>query len=393
VDFEIPNVSVIIPAYNQAIYLGEAIQSVLDQDYHCYEIILVDDGSTDDTREVVAQFEFKVRYIYQQNRGLSAARNTAIKNARGEFIALLDSDDVWLPKFLEKTVTLLCNNPHAALVYSGYRYIDSQGVEIGVPNQRVVPPDLAYQTLVMDGCWIIPSAVVFRRNLAFEAGLFDEELKAVEDLDLWIKLSRKGSVIGLPDVLVKYRRHASNMTKDPGHMMCAHLKLIEKNFGPWEGGKIVDVQKESIYSRHFVSGTERFLINNNFRESVNYFLQLLRLNPVKALSLTVWRSFCRAYIPLEFRNNPDYLINFEKMELSVLKFLDEINTQLELSEPMKSMQCKIRVSAYLALAEEGRIAGNFIFFRKYMYAILSLEPKAIFSKPFWGRVLHYFGVF
>jgi glycosyltransferase involved in cell wall biosynthesis len=386
-----PKVSVIIPAYNQAIYLGKAIQSALDQTYQDREIIVVNDGSTDNTAEIASHYQDQVIYIYQENRGLAGARNTAINNARGEFIALLDSDDVWLPEFLEKIVPVLSSNPQAAMVYSGYRYIDSKGIEIGIPQQKVVPPDLVYQTFVIDGNWINACTVVFRKNLAFEAGLFDEELKALEDFDLWIKLSRKGSVIGIPDLLVKYRRHDSNMTSDPGHMMRARLRLIEKNFGFLNGGEKNDSKKTIIYSRHFASGAKNYLVVDNFGESVNYFNRLLRLTPEKAFSMPVWRSFCRAHIPLEFSNDPSYLIDLEKMESTVLRFLDEIDNQLEKIESMKSMQCKIRISAYLALAEEGRLEGNFNFFQKYMYAILSLYPKAIFSRPFWGRVLRYFG--
>lgn len=384
-----PRVSIVIPAYNQAAYLGEAIQSALNQTYRDYEIIVVNDGSTDTTSEIASRYKDQIVYICQENRGLSGARNTAIRNARGEFIALLDADDVWLPEFLEKAVPLFSSYPQAAMVYSGYRYIDSQGNEIGVPTRKVVPPDLATQIFLKYGNWLVPSAVVFRRDFAIEVGLFDEELKAVEDTDLWMKLSRKGLMVGIPDDLVKYRRHGSNMTKDPSHMICALIKYFEKRYGSLDITSDTDLQKIAEYCKLFRSATERYLAFGDFDNSVKYFIQLISLDFAFSISMPVWRSFCRAPIPLEFRNDPNYAIAFEEMESTMLKFLNEIDQQLEHTKAMKYIHRKIRISAYLALAEEGRITGNSGFFWKYMFATFSLDPRVMFSRAFWGRVLRY----
>lgn len=389
---QLPRVSVIIPAYNQAAYLEEAIESALKQNFRDYEIVVVNDGSTDDTSEVASHFDGQIVYIFQENLGLAGARNTAIKNARGEFIALLDSDDVWLPEFLDKTVAVLSNNPKASMVYTGNCYIDLNGNEIGVQNTKVVPPDLVYQTFLKNGNWFVPSAVVFRRNLAIQVGLFDEELRAVEDFDLWIRLSRLGLVIGLPDALVKYRRHSSNMTKDPAHMMRARIKLAEKLFGPLENGETNDYQKISSYSLLYTVGVKSFLAVGNLTESVTHFFRLLRLNPEVALSMPTWRKFCRVHIPIENDNDPNFSVDFEMMESTVLQFLDEINKEAKLTDYGNSMRRKIRISAYLSLAEEGRIAGNSSFFTKYLFAILMLDPKMLLSRVFWGLVMRFIGV-
>ena len=128
-----PVVSAIIPTYNFGRFLGEAIQSVLDQTFTDFELIVVDDGSTDDTREVVGSFnDSRIRYIYQENRGLPAARNTGIKASRGEYIAFLDSDDIWLTQNLELKVKSLDSHPDAGLVCSdGYNFDDATGAIIG----------------------------------------------------------------------------------------------------------------------------------------------------------------------------------------------------------------------------------------------------------------------
>jgi glycosyltransferase involved in cell wall biosynthesis len=372
-----PLVSVVIPAYNQGEYLGEAIQSALNQTFQDYEIIVVNDGSTDNTSEIISHYQGQIIDIYQENRGLSGARNTAIANARGEFIALLDSDDVWLPEFLEKTVALLSNDPQASMVCSGYSFIDSQGNEIGVPNLKVAPPNL------------VPSAVIFRKSLATEVGLFDEEIGPVADTALWMRLLSIGSLMCIPEALIKYRRHSSNMSKDPTTMVLALTKYYEKRYGPLDITRDNEVQKIAAYRKLFQSGARRFLAFGDFYRSVKYFIQLNSLDSSSSLSMLVWRSFCRAQIPLEFSNDPNYKIDFEKMESMVLKFLEEIDNQLKRTGNMDSMQRKIRISAYLALAEEGRIAGNFRFFLKYLYTIFLQDPKAMFSRVYWGRVLRY----
>ena len=122
-----PKVSVIIPTYNRAAYVKEAIDSVLGQSYEDYEIIVVDDGSSDDTNAVVKGFgDSRIRYIYQKNKGISGARNTGIRNARAQFVALLDSDDIWFPQILELEVPILDQNPDLCLVYSKAHAMDQE---------------------------------------------------------------------------------------------------------------------------------------------------------------------------------------------------------------------------------------------------------------------------
>lgn len=197
-------VSVIIPAYNAERFIGQAIQSVLDQTYTNWELVIINDGSTDNTAEIVKEFDDpRVTYIYQENRGLSAARNTAIRNANAEIIALLDSDDLWEPEFLEKMMGLIERHPDAAAVYCGFQYIDNQGKDIGIPQSKMFPPEEIYRTLICDGNWLVPCAVVFRKQLAELAGLFDETISPVADADLWTRLAANHPLIGLPEVLVK----------------------------------------------------------------------------------------------------------------------------------------------------------------------------------------------
>jgi len=187
-----PTVSVIIPTYNRAHLVARAIQSVLDQTYQDFELIIVDDGSTDNTEEVIKGFQQKdSRIIYlehDQNKGGSAARNTGIKASRGEYIAFLDSDDECLPEKLGKQIVHLNNNYiNAFISYTGYFKIDDKG------DSSVFKPT-KHGNIYNDQLWedhVSPtSAVMVKRNCFEEVGLFDESLPARQDYDMWLRLSQ-----------------------------------------------------------------------------------------------------------------------------------------------------------------------------------------------------------
>ena len=141
---EYPLVSIIIPNYNHAQFVGDAINSVLVQDYRNIEIIVVDDGSTDDSREVIGQFGDQVKYIYQKNAGLSAARNTGIRASKGIFIGVLDADDMYEPAFINTLVGSLEANPDADGIYCGYQFVDQENNLLPQLENRPVPSDELY---------------------------------------------------------------------------------------------------------------------------------------------------------------------------------------------------------------------------------------------------------
>ena len=191
-----PDVSVIIPCYNHGHYLSYALESVLAQTYNDWEAIVVDDGSSDNTPEVTAQLnDPRIHYIYQNNQGLSSARNTGICASLAEAIALLDADDVWDPNFLEKMMNSLANNPQSAAVYCGYKYIDQDGINIGFQEVKIIPAEKVHDILYKQGNWLLPSSVIFRKGLAEAVGLFDESLQGIEE---WDKLPENEIEIDVP---------------------------------------------------------------------------------------------------------------------------------------------------------------------------------------------------
>ncbi len=216
-------VSVIIPAYNSAKHIDECLQSVFNQTYSRTEIVVVDDGSVDSTREVLAPYiwQGKIKYLYQANQGPAAARNLALRNSIGEFVAFVDADDVWLPQKLEKQIAILTNNEEVGMVYSDSEWFGEEGgrrKEISYENRKAeyFRRGRIYNALL--GFNFIPTmSVVVRRSILKKTGLFLEEIRVHrfsfgEDLELWLRIARICNVEFTPEKLVKRRIHPAQIT-------------------------------------------------------------------------------------------------------------------------------------------------------------------------------------
>lgn len=207
-----PEVSVIIPTYNRGWILKEAIDSVLAQDFTDFELIVVDDGSTDDTKKILDDYNRDLVVIRQSNKGVSAARNRGINAAAGRLLAFLDSDDLWLPGKLATQVAFFDANPSAVI---------NQTEEIWIRNGVRVNPKVRHHKFTgmifersLALCLVSPSAVMVKRSLFDEVGLFDEDLPACEDYDLWLRISWRYPVhlIETP-FIIKRGGHADQLSK------------------------------------------------------------------------------------------------------------------------------------------------------------------------------------
>lgn len=234
---EAPLVSVIIPTYNAGRFVGQAVQSVLEQTYRPYEIIVVDDGSTDGTKDVLQQFNNCIKYLYQENRGPSAARNEGIKIAAGEYICFLDADDLWTPNKLEAQIALMERSRHIGLVFSDHEQFDGDRVvsrsflaEKAFCSEliRHTPIQRAFEKLVVEN-FISTPTVMIRKECLDKVGLFDESVKSIEDLDMWLRISAHFEIACLPLILCKRRIHNSNISRVPELSDPAHVMVLENN--------------------------------------------------------------------------------------------------------------------------------------------------------------------
>lgn len=214
-----PLVSIIMPAYNSERFIAESIESVIVQTYTNWELIIIDDGSTDNTGKIIKQYAQKdnrIKSIYQRNQKQGKARNTGLENSKGELIAFLDSDDLWIPEKLKIQVSFLANNEVDLLYSNGYVFSNNLGNLTGRLHMQIgfFQGDLAIKRL-LESNFIPILSVLTKRQAILEVGGFDEDLhiQNIEDYHLWLKMILNGCLIyGMPDSLVYYRQHESQVT-------------------------------------------------------------------------------------------------------------------------------------------------------------------------------------
>jgi glycosyltransferase involved in cell wall biosynthesis len=253
-------VTIVVPAYNAERWLREALNSAVAQTYEAHEIIVVDDGSVDLTGEIARSFGDKVIYIRQSNQGVSAARNTALRAATGEWIALLDSDDFIVPEKLEKQVVVIEANPELVVVYSAFQYLFTNGDTLQKPSFPAAKlwPGLRYRTP------ILPSTSIIRRSALEEVGGFSTEYHYGEDWELWFRLVRRYSARAFQDVpenLTTYRYWENNVTKNFPRTAAAALRLLDSVLLEDLSGIKRAIWKRKIESRIY------YHVSLNYREA------------------------------------------------------------------------------------------------------------------------------
>jgi glycosyltransferase involved in cell wall biosynthesis len=293
-------VSVIIPAYNSSPYIQEALDSVFAQTYPNYEVIVVNDGSPDtsELELVLAPYRQRVIYITQENRGLAGARNTGLRMARGEFVALLDADDIWLPDYLQEQLTFLAGHPEFDLCYCNARFF-GDSVFSGKDFMTVCPSngDVTAAAIISGRCHVFVS-VTARRTALSSIG-FDESLRSCEDFDCWLRFTAAGHRIGYHrTILVLYRKHGKSLSADPVWMAEHHIQVLTKDLSLWpEGSEEVRLLQESrkevtadlnnlrakmaLSAGNFSSAREHLVAANQFYRSLKnaVAILLLRLMP------------------------------------------------------------------------------------------------------------------
>lgn len=222
------SVSVVVPSYNCASLLPKAIESVLNQTFKDLEVIVVNDGSKDDTDEVVKPYLPYIRYVHQANKGLPGARNTAIRLAKGDFLALLDADDSWLPQKLERQMPLF-NNPEVGIVYSDFavHYADGRFLDSYLKDRPLASEGYVIENYLRSR-FLFPSTMVLRTKAVQACGLFDEEMVAAEDIELFAKICLRWKVARVPEVLMLRTEGTQNITANGSKMSDYTILAFEK---------------------------------------------------------------------------------------------------------------------------------------------------------------------
>lgn len=268
-------VSIVIPCYNQGQFLAEAIQSALDQDYPDKEIIVVNDGSTDNTQEAAAQFLPAIRYIEQENRGVSSARNAAIKLAKGTYIAFLDSDDVLLPGSITRRVAYLESHPETAFICSDSIYFNESGMA-GLRSKLLGRPKNSYNFRWETVDYTATLSTVMVRSVCFyKAGLFEESIKTAEDWLMWVRISLHFNMAYLEEPMIKYRLHGNNITQRIGLDNVGHRQAIAQlTAAPYFSDYPAPFRAQLLFLRF--ASVFRFRPKH---ESMNYFVMAVKTDP------------------------------------------------------------------------------------------------------------------
>lgn len=299
IDMSAPMVSVVIPTFNRAHFLREAIDSILAQSVPVYEIIVVDDGSTDETQSVVKAYKGPVRYLWQKNQGPSAARNHGIREAKGDWIAFLDSDDLWVPRKNQIQTEFLQQNPHLDFVFGNL----SNFTESHASEEPEILNDAVHQYLVAHAtdlkdlfqklliCNPIPTpTVVFRRSCISQAGFFDETMRHCEDYDYWLRFATCCRAGFIDQILVKRRMHDTNEIKAQESVYAGTLKVL-RNWSKKEdlASEVRQTLLQRIAALQY--DLSSYLIKHGkFKAAQAQLaeLKIMNLNPPPLLRVKIW---------------------------------------------------------------------------------------------------------
>lgn len=275
-------VAVVIPTFNHAHFLAEAIESVLVQTRQADEIIVVDDGSTDDPGAVVARFQ-NVRLIRQDNRGLSAARNAGLRSCTTSHVVFLDADDRLLPEALQAGLACMAGRPDSAFVYGGYRNIAEDGHSFGA-DLFIPIGENAYLTLLRRNIIGMHAAVLHRRDCLLAINGYDETLRRTEDYDLYLRVARQYPIASHPSIIAEYRRHGQNMSNDYAEQIKAVLRRLDSHQTPdplvmeaiGEGRRNI----RNFYAlRMLTAAANRWRMQQNVGRLAGDLMQALRWSP------------------------------------------------------------------------------------------------------------------
>jgi glycosyltransferase involved in cell wall biosynthesis len=289
---EPPRVTALVPVYNGERYLALALDSAMAQTYAPLEVVVVIDGATDSSARIAHRYAAasngRIRVVEQENQGLPAARNTAIAASRGEYFALLDADDVWLPQHIESAVAVLDADPAIGLVHGNVRCIDADGAFSGVYTRRWRDRNDVYRALVLRHDHVVCPTAVFRRACVDQLGGFDLRFTGYgcEDRDMWLRIAEAWKVHYIEDFVALYRVHPTSMSHNVERMAEARRRLLEKLAATPRGAGLIKHAEAMIQSD---LGME-YLAQGAYARALLAQFSALRIRPQTAC---IWRRTLR----------------------------------------------------------------------------------------------------
>jgi glycosyltransferase involved in cell wall biosynthesis len=314
-------ISVVIPVYNGGAHVDTAIQSVLRQHYSDWELIVVDDGSTDDTTSVLSRYSNGLKVLHQTNRGPSAARNNGLRNATGEYVAFLDADDTWDDNFLKiasaKLDTLSCDYVG---VCTGWEYSEQSRGTL-THTRRKLRGNIGLRKLMVSNPFPIHAALI-RKNAVVDAGGFDEEIYAMEDWDLWLRLTLPGSRFGAIDsCLAQYTLHGISNSSNPDRMRAGRIRTLDKLFDNNHLPKEIAKNQASAYARIYIQNCVEYFAVRRDNDALIDFREAIKYSPDILLNLHVYYDILCATQPIGYKGTSRFL-DIDQSEQRMINLLD-----------------------------------------------------------------------
>jgi glycosyltransferase involved in cell wall biosynthesis len=383
-----PRVSVIIPTYNCSQYLPQAIDSVLNQTYKNQEIIVVDDGSIDNTSEIIKSYLSKIRYVYQENQGVSEARNRGLYLAKGELIAFLDADDLFLPTKIERQVAIFDVQPEIGIVNSGFRIITENGEALMDVRRWQEIPDLTPEIWLLYKP-VLPSAMMFRREWFERVGGFDSRYFSCEDVEMTLRMVVAGcQAIWLPEVTVGYRQHQQSATWRNSLRQVKNAEQMQDDFFAREDlpESIRNLEDRSRFY-HFSWSAWLCYQSGNFTEMSEYLKKSRNHTPFSWVeTIAIWvNTFdrCAKLYALDFdavvlNNLPEWQQVISRLQVSRLfnSYYQEINPNyLTRSYPLEVSELPLYAQTFFQLGNDLTKQKNLDRAIDFYNRAIELEPK------------------
>lgn len=367
-------VSIIMPVYNGERFIAKAIDSVLAQSHRQWEVIIINDGSTDSTATVVAQFtDTRIHCIHQENMGLAGARNTGINAAKGKFLAFLDADDEWVPRFLERCVSELMSDGDLVGVYTFNYHIDQDGLQLPRPGAQFVSSEAMYQRL-LEGGFFPPCAVVMRTQVVIDVGLFDSGLQGqgTEDWDLWLRVTNQYTIRCIPEPLALYRIYPSSMSTNAGLMHANRMAVLTKHFGAPAGDPSTwSASKRRGYAFAFRTAALGYIAQQEIDEGWRYFAQGVETEPLLLQRLDTFYELALGDQPRGYRGEARK-IDIATNGAEMLRWLDVLFASA--SAPVQAQKSATYANAHLALAMLNDQAGDWYAARRHLRQAVKSDP-------------------
>lgn len=383
-----PLVSILIPTYNHGAYLGDAIRSILGQTYSNIEIIVIDDGSTDDSQAVAKTFGDQINYIWQQNSGLCAARNTGLNAAQGTYIGLLDADDILEPDYCHRLVSALLAFPDAEGIVCGYRFVDVQNNPLPQVESRCFTGQDLYEVL-LDGNFLVPESILLHRRCYKNVGLFDTALTACEDWDMWLRVAKSHKIICTERVLTRHRILPASMSSDPVRMLDNRLAVLRKHVGPEPADGSGAYLHRCTYGHVYFTSALEYEQSGDSATSMRYLTKAATIYPE---IMTDVSTFYEVGCSMQPKGSRGYLaqLDIQQSEEAVQKVLDRLVVGKDSPASVAPLRRKICAVAFWALSLLAYGSGNSSETQRYLWRVFKHEPASLIKREYVGLCARVF---